>query len=82
MLIIEVSGTPLRRVSRLIDDKQADIAQRIAELESFSAQLDVVRAALDASPPPNACRTDLSCCVPDAVTGPVPVDLFPVRTAR
>jgi len=68
-------GAAREQVSHLIDDKKADIAQRIAELESFVAQLDLVRAALDASPPPEACRTDLSCCVPDA--GPVAVDFSP-----
>ena len=70
------------RVSQLIDDKQAEIAERIAQLEEFSAQLGTVRATLDAAPPPAACRTDLSCCVPDAgPTGPVLVDLAPKRTA-
>jgi DNA-binding transcriptional MerR regulator len=75
-------GAAHERVSRLIDDKQAEIAARITELESFAAQLDVVRAALDASPPPDACRTDLSCCVPEADVGPVPVDFFPVHPAN
>ena len=49
---------------RLIDDKQAEIAARIEELTAFAAQLDGVRASLEASPPPAACRTDLNCCVP------------------
>ena len=75
-------GAAHERVSRLIEDKQADIATRIADLESFAAQLDVVRAALDASPPPSACRTDLSCCVPDAGATPVPVDFFPTRATH
>ena len=64
------------RVGRLIDDKQAEIATRIAELQSFSAQLDDVRAALDASRSRDSCRADLSCCVP---TGPdefVPLELI------
>jgi DNA-binding transcriptional MerR regulator len=51
-------------VARLIDDKQAEIAARIEELSAFAAQLDSVRSALQASPPPHACRTDLTCCVP------------------
>ena len=75
-------GAAQQRVGQLIDEKQADIAARIAELESFAAQLDLVRAALDASPPPTACRTDLSCCVPDAGGGPVPVDFFPAHPAN
>jgi DNA-binding transcriptional MerR regulator len=75
-------GAAHERVSQLIEDKQADIVERIAELENFAAQLDLVRAALDASPPPNACRTDLSCCVPDAGAIPVPVDFFPTHPAN
>jgi DNA-binding transcriptional MerR regulator len=75
-------GAAHERVRELIADKKADIAARIAELENFAAQLDLVRAALDASPPPNACRTDLSCCVPDAGAEPVPVDLLPMHPAN
>jgi DNA-binding transcriptional MerR regulator len=61
-----------RRVRNLIDDKQAEIAMRIAELRDFAASLEEVRATLDASSPPEACRTDLSCCVP---SGPVVVPI-------
>ncbi|MEO7428566.1 MAG: MerR family transcriptional regulator [Acidimicrobiales bacterium] len=69
------------RVSQLISDKKTEIAQRVAELKRFSAQLDSVRAALEASAPPPACRTDLSCCVPDAGDeGAVPIEL--VRKAK
>jgi DNA-binding transcriptional MerR regulator len=53
------------RVVSLIDDKQAEIAARIEELTAFARELDGVRAALRASPPPAACRVDLSCCVPE-----------------
>jgi DNA-binding transcriptional MerR regulator len=73
------------RVTQLIDDKQAELAQRVAELQAFAAQLDTVRAALEASPPPQACRTDLSCCVPEtAAPAPVIVELIDrqARTAR
>jgi DNA-binding transcriptional MerR regulator len=56
-------------VLRLIDDKKTEIAARIEELAAFSAQLDAVRAELGATPPPHACRTDLSCCVPSGPTG-------------
>ncbi|HSV37468.1 MAG TPA: MerR family transcriptional regulator [Nocardioidaceae bacterium] len=56
-------------VTRLIDDKKAEIAARIEELASFAAQLDAVRAELLAAPPPEACRTDLTCCVPLGPTG-------------
>ena len=68
------------RVGQLIDDKQSEIAARITELEEFAKQLDAVRNALLTSPPPPACRTDLSCCVPDAGgAGPVHVDLVASR---
>jgi hypothetical protein len=67
-----------QRVGQLIDEKQTEIAERIAQLEEFSTQLATVRAALETAPPPPACRTDLSCCVPDAgSTGAVLVDLAP-----
>ncbi|HEY5881140.1 MAG TPA: MerR family transcriptional regulator [Nakamurella sp.] len=60
------------RVRGLIDDKQAEIARRIVELREFAAALDQVRVTLEASPPPAACRTDLSCCLP---SGPVVVPI-------
>lgn len=75
-------GAAQERVSQLIEDKKADIAERIAELTNFAAQLDLVRAALDASPASNACRADLSCCVPDAGAVPVPADFFPAHPAN
>ena len=65
-----------QRVGELVDAKRNEIAERIAELEHFAAQLDAVQAVLEASPPPSTCCTDLSCCVPEtAGQGPVPVDL-------
>lgn len=68
------------RVSQLIADKQTEIAERIAELQSLSDQLDGVRATLEASPAPAACRTDLTCCVPESgADGPIHVDLIPSR---
>lgn len=60
------------RVSDLIDEKQAEIAHRIRELAELSGQLDEARRSLRASSPPAACRTDLTCCVPN---GPVHLDL-------
>ncbi len=63
------------RVGQLIDEKKAEIVDRIAELEQFSAQLDAVRTALDASSPPQACRSDLTCCVPESGGGPIVVEL-------
>jgi DNA-binding transcriptional MerR regulator len=58
-------GAAQDRVSQLIHDKQAEIAERIADLQSFSVQLGLVRDALDASLAPPVCRADLSCCVPE-----------------
>jgi DNA-binding transcriptional MerR regulator len=65
------------RVTELIGEKRREIRERIAELERFDTQLEAVGVALDESPPPAACRTDLSCCVPDAGDGPVTVELAP-----
>lgn len=75
-------GAAHERVGQLLDAKQAEIAERIAELEHFRAQLLEVRAELDAAPPPTACRTDLSCCMPDTPAGglvPVELGLAPGR---
>ncbi len=72
-------GAAHERVGLLIEEKKAEIAERIAELEQFAAQLDTVRAALDAEPPPQACRTDLSCCVPESAGTPVVIELTPRR---
>ena len=60
-------------VARLIDDKKVEIATRIRELTAFAAQLDSVRTILESSQPPQACRTDLSCCVPAGQAGFVPL---------
>jgi DNA-binding transcriptional MerR regulator len=65
------------RVTRLIDEKQAEIGARIQELVALSSQLEGVRATLDAAPPPAACRTDLTCCMPDG-----PDDLSVVEVGR
>lgn len=68
-------GATQVRVTRLIEEKQAEIADRIAELEQFSAQLADVRARLEAEAPPPACRADLSCCVPEPTGVPVAIEL-------
>jgi DNA-binding transcriptional MerR regulator len=70
-------GATQERVVRLIEDKQAELADRIAELQQFSAQLDDVRARLQAESPPQACRADLTCCVPESAGGPVVIELTP-----
>lgn len=72
-------GAAHERVGRLVDEKQAEIAVRIAELREFAAQLDVVRVSLDAEPPLDACRRDLTCCVPEAPGRPVVIDMLPHR---
>jgi DNA-binding transcriptional MerR regulator len=72
-------GAAQERVSVLIEEKQAEIAERIAELEQFAAQLDDARAALEAEPAPHVCRADLTCCVPASTSGPVTIELHPRR---
>ena len=44
-------GATQERVTRLIAEKRAEIADRIAELEQFSEQLEEVRARLEAEAP-------------------------------
>ena len=70
-------GATQDRVVRLIEDKQAEIADRITELQQFSAQLDDVRVRLESEAPPPACRPDLSCCVPESAGGHVIIELTP-----
>ena len=70
-------GAAHDRVVRLIEDRRAEIAERISELEQLDAQLDAVRAELDAEAPPQACRADLTCCVPEAAGAPVVLELQP-----
>ena len=70
-------GAARDRVSRLIEEKQGEIAERIAELEHFTAQLDEVRQTLEQQPPPLACRADLTCCVPQTAGEPVTLELVP-----
>jgi DNA-binding transcriptional MerR regulator len=72
-------GAARERVERLVDQKQAEVAERIAELRQFAVQLDAVRAALDAEPPLAQCRSDLTCCVPESPGQPVAIELAPRR---
>ena len=72
-------GAAHERVARLVEQKQAEIAERMAELQQFAAQLDEVRATLDAEPPPHMCRADLTCCVPESAGVTVPLELHPRR---
>lgn len=70
------------RVAELIDEKQADIAGRLAELTAFSAQLREVRTVLDSSPAPPTCRTDLGCCLPSGQITVVPLDSVGIPRRR
>ncbi len=71
---VNCAGTH-QRVKQLIDEKQAEIAERITELEEFAHQLHEARASLEASPPRAECRPDLSCCVPSDDVQMVPLAL-------
>jgi len=70
-------GAAHDRVLRLVEEKRAEIAARIRELEQFDAQLDAVGADLAAQAPPQACRADLTCCVPESAGAPVALELQP-----
>jgi DNA-binding transcriptional MerR regulator len=72
-------GAAQDRVTRLIEEKQTEIAERIAELAQFSAQLERVRVTIEQEPPPAACRADLTCCVPASAGVPVALELTPQR---
>ena len=72
-------GAAQDRVVQLVEEKQAEIADRVAELQQFSAQLETVRATLEAEAAPQACRADLSCCVPESAGVPVALELRPRR---
>jgi DNA-binding transcriptional MerR regulator len=70
-------------ITDLVDAKRAEIAEHITELQRFADQLDEVRLLLDSSAPPPACRTDLSCCLPEADGAqPAPVALLHRDAAR
>jgi DNA-binding transcriptional MerR regulator len=75
-------GAAHQQVTRLIEEKRAEIAARIRELERFAAQLEDVGQMLDESPPPAACRPDLSCCVPETDTEVAPIALLPTTRRR
>jgi DNA-binding transcriptional MerR regulator len=67
------------RVGVLIEEKRAEINERIKELKRFASQLDSARELLAATPPPDSCRTDLSCCMPESAGAAVAVELAPRR---
>lgn len=72
-------GAAHDRVAQLITEKQVEIAERVAELQQLAAQLATVGAALAAEPPPQACRADLTCCVPTSGAVAVAIELRPRR---
>jgi DNA-binding transcriptional MerR regulator len=69
-------GSARDRIVSLLDEKQTEIAARIAELSAFAAQLQNVRESFDAAPAPVSCRSDLTCCVPPSESAFVPVELL------
>ncbi len=70
------------RVSRLITDKQAEVADRISDLRDFATQLDQIAAQLSRTQAPELCRSDLSCCVPESDGSFVPIDLITSRPSH
>ena len=52
-------------ITRLIELKEAEVHERMLELQRFAEELDDVRIALEEAPPPAECLPDLSCCVPE-----------------
>ena len=56
---------------QLVVSKRAETVHRIAEMQRFVDQLDLMVAELSAAPPPPVCRPDMSCCVPGGERTPV-----------
>jgi DNA-binding transcriptional MerR regulator len=69
-------GSARDRIVSLIDEKQAQIAARVEELNAFATRLQKVRESFDAAPAPVSCRADLTCCVPPGEGAFVPVELL------
>lgn len=63
------------QILRLISDKQAEIAAHIEELAALATQLAQVRTSLAGMPAPDACQTDLACCMPASDAAFVPAEL-------
>jgi hypothetical protein len=72
------------QISQLVESKRAEILERIQELQAFAEQLAQVSDSLHASPPPSACRPDMTCCVPISTTpsAPTPVAYLSVLESR
>ena len=69
-------ATTREHVIDTIDTNLADITARIAELETFAAELRLTRTRLATGP--DVCDPDLACCTP-TMTAPVPVTLTSQR---
>jgi DNA-binding transcriptional MerR regulator len=70
--------TTYARVTDLVAAKRSEIGERIRELQQFAQQLDEVGAALDEITPPETCRPDLSCCLPETnADAAIVVELLP-----
>lgn len=67
------------QISKIVDSKRLEVLDRIAELQAFAEQLANVSNSLRDSPPPAACRPDMSCCMPvdDQRPAPTPVEYLP-----
>ncbi len=74
-------GATKDRLVGLLDDKCAEIAEQIRELQSFETQLADVQASITASPTPDTCDTDLGCCAPELRDVDVTIGI-PRSTAR
>lgn len=72
------------QISQLVERKRAEILERIQDLQAFADQLAHVSGSLRASPPPSACRPDMTCCVPISTTpaAPKPVAYLSVLESR
>ena len=69
------------QISKIVGSKRLEVLDRIEELQAFAEQLAKVHDSLRDSPPPAACRPDMSCCMPvdDHRAAPTPVAYLPGR---
>ena len=72
------------QISKIVDSKRLEVLERIEELQAFAEQLATVHDSLRDSPPPAACRPDMSCCMPvdDQRAAPTPVAYLPGLQGR
>lgn len=73
-------GATQTRLTALLDEKRAEIAEQVRELEAFSDQLADVQRRLAAHDAPGECTPDLHCCTPGLVEeAPIALGRRPVR---